>query len=121
MTAAYGLPDHLIDPVAQGVAIAASIAEVEDGEYEGVLIKTLAEKWQELCRVQGRHKDLLKPHEAAELRAVIELASEYAEDNSYGAEEDAGDFPEDVEFALCSEEILYTLADIARLSLLASA
>jgi len=104
MTAAYGLPDRLIPLVARGVEIAASIVTPADGEYLGRSLVELAGELQEKCRVLQRHRDLLKPSEAASLCAVVEIAVEYATDVRYAP---------DMAFELASEEIIFTLQEIA--------
>lgn len=121
MTAAYGLPARLFAPVARGVEIAASVITPGDGDHLGRSLVEWADEWEEKCRVNGRHRDLLKPAEAASLFAVISVAVEYADTCNYGAPEDVEDFPGDVAFALASEEILCALRDIANSSRLVSA
>lgn len=115
MTAAYGLPDRLFPAIARGVEIAASVIQPGDGHHLGRSLVEWADEWEEKCRINGRHRDLLKPAEAASLLAVIVVAVEYIDACNYVADEDEGteDFLQDVAFALASEEVLYTLGDIA--------
>lgn len=113
MTARYGLPDHLFGPVRHGILIANNIAEPEDGEHNGVLLKDLAEKWERVSRLHHYHTSLLSFAESAELLAVLELAMEYAEDNNYGAEYDRDQFPDDYQFVQAIEEIRLTLQDMS--------
>lgn len=109
MTAAYELPPHLFGLVAWGVRLAAAIVTPEDGTHNGRSLMELSDEWEAKIRLNGRHRDLLKPSEAASLLAVVQIAVDYITDDS----EVGVESPEDARFALACEEIVWTLADIA--------
>lgn len=119
MTARYGLPDHLIDPVAHAVrtAFASSVAAGPDWseEFDGRPLHTLKALWW--VRVDNEiHADLLSPEYARELLRVVQD----------GIEANAGwltdvstvcfdpRFPSYLDLDIRSEEILMTLTEIAR-------
>lgn len=117
MTAAYGLPDHLIEPLAQAVrtAWADSVAKGPDWteEFEGRPLHTLKALWQ--VRVaQGWHEDLLSPEDARELLRVvqdgIEVNAGWLKDVSTVCFDPR--FPSYLDLDLRAEEMVMTLTDI---------
>jgi hypothetical protein len=75
MTARYGLPDHLIEPVAHAVKVAwvSTIGREPDWteEFNGRPLHTLKALWA--VRVENEiHADLLTPEYARELLRVVE-------------------------------------------------
>lgn len=106
MTAAYGLPDRLIDPVAHAVQNIAAHVLVDPP------LSLLVLDWVERVE-QGEHEGLLMPQQAASLLLVLKETAEYIYTNP-------SDYPSDVEFALYADEILSVLTDIARPALVAA-
>lgn len=107
MTAAYGLPDRLIDPVAHAVQHIAVHVLVQPP------LSLLVGDWAERTQ-RGEHEGLLRPEQAASLLLVLRETAEYIYTNP-------SDYPSDVEFALYADEILSLLRDIAHPLLLVSA
>jgi hypothetical protein len=119
MTACYGLPDHLIGPVAHAVrtAFASSLGTDPDGieEFDGRPLHTLKALWW--VRVDNEiHADLLSPEYARELLRVvqdgIEVNAGWLKDVSTVCFDPS--FPSYLDLDLRSEEILMTLTEIAR-------
>lgn len=106
MTAAYGLPDRLIDPVAHAVQQIAAHVLVEPP------LSLLVGDWVERID-RGEHEGLLRPEQAASLLLVLKETAEYVYTTP-------SDYPSDVEFAVYADEILSVLADIARPILVAA-
>lgn len=106
MAAAYGLPDHLIDPVAHAVQQIALHVLVQPP------LCILVGDWAERVD-RGEHEGLLRPEQAASLFLVLRETAEYIYTNP-------SDNPSDVRFALYADEILAFLRDIAQ-SILAAA
>jgi hypothetical protein len=118
VTAAYGLPDHLIDPVAYAVRVAWEAANSEgpnwDEEFKGRPVYTLKALW--CVRVdQGVHADLLSAGEARELLRVVEdgirVNAKWLQSPMAVCFESA--FPAALDLDLKAEEVLMTLQDIA--------
>ena len=118
MTAAYGLPDHLLDPVAHAVETAwrGSVAAGPDWaeEFDGSPLHTLKALWFVRIR-DGVHEGLLKPDEARELLRVAEDGIEVNAARLTNVSDAlfAPDFPAALGLDLRAEEILMTLIDIA--------
>lgn len=99
MTAAYGLPDHLIDLVGSAVTeIAVHIA------FPGTELYELGWAWADKVD-DGDHEGLLSTDDARTLRRVMKEVAEYVYSNPT-------DYAVDVAFALYADEILSFLGDI---------
>jgi hypothetical protein len=118
MTAAYGLPDHLIDPAAYAVRVAWDDARTRrpdwSVEFEGTPLHTLTALWW--VRVENEiHTDLLSPSYVRGLLRVVEVGVEInalaIQDTGTACFRD--DFGAALALDLRAEELILTLQDLA--------
>lgn len=103
------IPSNLIDSLVHGLELAVGVVDLGDTDEQGRDLFLLAHNWADLGN-NLRRSPYLREDEAADIRAVIVEAAEYAETCNYGDEADEEDFPGDVKFARQSEELLSFLA-----------
>lgn len=103
------IPSDLIDSLVHGLELATGVIDDGDTDEQGRDLYTLARGWDSVAP-NLRFSPYIREDEAAEIRAVIAEAAEYADACNYGAEADEESFPEDVKFARQSEELLNFLA-----------
>lgn len=105
MTEQTQIPADLRSALGRGLNIAAHILDRGDGDHQGHDLADLATVWEAVFPVRFS----ITPAEAAELKAVVAEAVEYALTCHYDAEADAQDFPEDYEFATKAEPLMQFL------------
>jgi hypothetical protein len=112
MTARYGLPDRLFNPIAFAVRIAWETSSPNEAFYNGTDVQTITALWK--IRVsKDRHTDLLAPWEAGELLRVVQDGIEAnAAWLSVGDRYFEDDFQDALDLELYGEEIVASLTEI---------
>jgi hypothetical protein len=112
MTARYGLPDRLFNPIAFAVRLAWETSAPNEAFHNGTDVQTITALWK--VRVsKDRHTDLLAPWEAEELLRVVQDGIEAnAAWLSVGDRYFEDDFQDALDLELYSEEIVASLTEI---------